>query len=497
MLTRLKVSGFKNLVDIDVRFGPFTCIAGANGVGKSNLFDAIRFLSALADQPLVDAALSVRDEGGRTGDVRDLFHRSGTTAATEMSFDVEMIIPAEGVDDLGQPARATITFLSYSITLAYRQDDQTRPLGALELVREELSHINISDAKEHLLFPHSASWRKFLLSGRRTYPFISTARDGNQVIIKVHQDGGISGRIRSFLAKNLSRTIISASNDAESPTKLLARREMQSWRLLQLEPSSMRKPDNFSAPTHIETDGSHIASTLDYLASLHSNTNYTGSWNAGNQIYDQLSNRLANLISDIRSIKVERDEQRGLLTLFATGHDKTTHPAKSLSDGTLRFLALAILSLDPRQQGVICLEEPENGIHPERITAMLRLLQDIAVDTSLPIGEGNPLRQVIINTHSPAVVQQVSEDSLVVARQRSLLRDEQIVHAVSFAGLPGTWRTQATNIAPASLGELLAYLNPVAAPTEEADDNISPSKATPRVIDRPDIQRFFPIEDAE
>lgn len=50
MLTRLKVSGFKNLVDVDVRFGPFTCVAGANGVGKSNLFDAIRFLSAIAQR---------------------------------------------------------------------------------------------------------------------------------------------------------------------------------------------------------------------------------------------------------------------------------------------------------------------------------------------------------------------------------------------------------------------------------------------------------------
>jgi len=34
MLTRLIVSGFKNLVDVDVRFGPFTRVAGANGVGK-------------------------------------------------------------------------------------------------------------------------------------------------------------------------------------------------------------------------------------------------------------------------------------------------------------------------------------------------------------------------------------------------------------------------------------------------------------------------------
>jgi AAA15 family ATPase/GTPase len=64
MLTRLKVNGFKNLVDIDVALGPFTCIAGANGVGKSNLFDAITFLSALAEKPLMEAALSVRSEGG-------------------------------------------------------------------------------------------------------------------------------------------------------------------------------------------------------------------------------------------------------------------------------------------------------------------------------------------------------------------------------------------------------------------------------------------------
>ena len=52
MLTRLHVKGFKNLVDTEVHFGPFTCIAGANAVGKSNLFDAIRFLSLLASGKL-------------------------------------------------------------------------------------------------------------------------------------------------------------------------------------------------------------------------------------------------------------------------------------------------------------------------------------------------------------------------------------------------------------------------------------------------------------
>lgn len=55
MLTRMKITGFKNLVDVDVRFGPFTCIAGVNWVGKLNLFDAIMFMSALADKPLLAA----------------------------------------------------------------------------------------------------------------------------------------------------------------------------------------------------------------------------------------------------------------------------------------------------------------------------------------------------------------------------------------------------------------------------------------------------------
>ena len=50
MLKRLKVKNFKNLVDLDVRFGPFTCIAGENGSGKSNRFDAIKFLGALAEK---------------------------------------------------------------------------------------------------------------------------------------------------------------------------------------------------------------------------------------------------------------------------------------------------------------------------------------------------------------------------------------------------------------------------------------------------------------
>lgn len=503
MLTRLKVSGFKNLVDVDVRFGPFTCVAGANGVGKSNLFDAIRFLSALADRTLMDAALSVRDEGGRTTDVRSLFHRVGDDYAKQISFEAEMIIPREGFDDLGQKAKASITFLRYTVVLAYRTDDSFRSPGSLELIKEELVHINIGDAARHLLFPHKATtWRRSAVSGERRVPyFISTEGEGANRVIKLHQDGGSSGRPLSRSAANLPRTVLSVTNAAESPTALLARREMQSWRLLQLEPSSLRKPDEFTAPLQLGADGSHLPATLYHLARsnhVYAENGATAS-EAEAQIYAQVANRLSELIDDVYQISIDRDERRELLTLLVTDRSGTAYPARALSDGTLRFLALAVLALEPETQGLLCLEEPENGIHPERVPAMLKLLQDIATNVNDPVGPDNPLRQIIINTHSPSVVIQVPEDSLIVAELKETVREGRRFKSVHFSGLPDTWRQKAPEAGhPISKGKLLAYLNPIIAePVEHNGTAPRPARPARRVIDRPDLQQLvFPFHNS-
>lgn len=497
MLTRLKVSGFKNLVDVDIRFGPVTCIAGANGVGKSNLFDAITFLSALADRPLVDAALSVRDEGGRTADVRSLFHRAGNHQADTMSFEAEIIIPTEGWDDLGQRAEAKITFLRYGLELAYRASDGIRSLGSLEILREQLEHINIGDARENLPFPHSRGWRTSAVKGRRAGgSFISTEAEAAHRTIKLHQDGG-SGRPKSYLAASLPRTVLSATNAAESPTALLARNEMRSWRLLQLEPSALRTSDLFTAPWHLAADGSHLAATLYHLAGSHDG-NPNGHQPNGAQALDQdvyarVANRLADLITDVRGVEVVRDDTRELLTLHMTDRYGTSYPARALSDGTLRFLALAVLDLDPDGPGLLCLEEPENGIHPERIPAMLELLSSLAVDANLPIGPDNPLRQVIINTHSPAVVGQVRDDDLLWAVATEAASNGSRFSQVRFRWLNGTWRAKAdTDMRKVvAKGDLLAYLSPFLPPDPEV--NTAPAshtrERTPgRVVDRPDIQ---------
>ena len=497
MILQLKVNGFKNLMDVDVRFGPFTCVAGANGVGKSNLFDAIRFLSLLANKTLTEAALSVRAEGGSASDLRSLFHRVGDRYEDRMSFEAEMIVPAKAVDDLGQTGEASITILRYLLELGYRQDARnSTSLGSLEILKEELSHIKKGEAGKHLMFPHSRKeWRDGVVLGARRSPFISTEGEGEARVIKLHQDrsgaGRGGGRTLARSAANLPRTVLSVANAAESPTVLCARREMESWRILQLEPSALRKPDEINASPHLSINGAHLPASLYRLA-------HTAVVNSKDQkpvidpdfVYSKVANRLTTLIGDVHKVWVDRDDKRETLTLQVTGIDGTGHPARSLSDGTLRFLALSVIELDVTAQGLVCLEEPENGIHPERIPAMLHLLQDIATDPDEPVDETNPLRQVIVNTHSPAVVSEVSDDSLLVAETREDFRDGKRFKGVSFSCLSDTWRTKAPEKPSiVSKGKLMAYLNPASPPKPKEERRLR------RVVDRDDLQMLIPLRE--
>ena len=91
------------------------------------------------------------------------------------------------------------------------------------------------------------------------------------------------------------------------------------------------------------------------------------------------------------------DDVRQLFSLELEEPGGVRLRANSISDGTLRFLALPAIA-EAADAGVYCMEEPENGIHPERLErleAMNRLLHDIAVDPDEPVATDNPLRQVV------------------------------------------------------------------------------------------------------
>ena len=406
MLTRIEVDGFKNLVDFSLDLGPYTCIAGVNGVGKSNIFDAIRFLSLLTDHTINQSALLIRSSGQDTGETGDLFFSADGDTMSRIAFAAEMIVDRRVVDDFGRPGDPSSTFLRYEV--AFRREPPSPsagPLGGLVLEREELRHIPSGQAGERLRFPHAK--RDFLSSviynKRRGSGYISTVGDGKSqpATIVIHQDGGSSGRARSAApAERAPRTIIGTENTAATPTILAARREMQRWRILSLEPSAMRRPDKFTEEPGITADGGHIPVTLHHLAKQASTSE------TADDLPDDILSRIASTLRPRAGTSGSGGERRCPPALFAgTRRTRRRTPPRQLHfDGTLRFLALTAIA-EAADAGVYCMEEPENGIHPERLEAMNRLLHDIAVDPDEPVATDNPLRQVIVATHSPYFVQ--------------------------------------------------------------------------------------------
>jgi predicted ATPase len=461
MLTRLEVHGFKNLLNFSVDFGPFTCIAGPNGVGKSNIFDAIKFLSLLADYPIMEAALKVRgEETEKTSksenvfwEPKDIFWTDGEHLIEEVNLAAEMIVEKEVQDDFGRPAEATSTFLRYEVKIGYEPPPESAGFGRLKLLSEQLGYITQTDAPNRLRFEHSASnFRGHIIRNkRRGSDYISTERapDG-QTEILVHQDGGSRGQPQKAPAASAPRTIVGTSNTSTTPTVLAARREMQRWRFLALEPSAMRESDRFYTEPYVTSSGGHLPATLNRLRRSSDE----------DRVYSRITARLSEILP-VKAVRVNVDEVRQLLTLEVKERSGVFLPARSLSDGTLRFLTLCILAQDPEFKGLLCMEEPENGIHPARLNSMVKLLHNLAVDPGTPPGPDNPLRQVITATHSPAFVQLQNRNDLLHAEvtkiQNPLSTNGRPVFTIRCRPLSGTLRSETEpSIGEASIVEYLS-----------------------------------------
>lgn len=312
MLTRLEVDGFKNFLDFSVDFGPFTCIAGRNGVGKSNIFDVIQFLSLLADNTLMEAALSVRDTEPETADLRELFWTDGKRRADSFHIAAEMIVDKENSDDFGRLAEASSTYLRYEVQVGYEEATHRGTLGRLVLEAEDLNYITEGAASRKLKFPHSAkNFRRYTIDNKRRTKtgYISTEKSVQQEAeILIHQEGH-QGRPQRAPARSAPRTIVATANTSTTPTILAARREMQNWRLLALEPSSMRKTDRFQSPSQVNSSGEHLPSTLFRLT-----TEEMGENGNSEQVSARVANRLSELVG-VPKVEVAVDEVRQLLSL--------------------------------------------------------------------------------------------------------------------------------------------------------------------------------------
>lgn len=134
---------------------------------------------------------------------------------------------------------------------------------------------------------------------------------------------------------------------------------------------------------------------------------------------DRILKEMCSLYEDIEAIEVVIEG--GAVQLFLREGD-TTHPATSLSDGTLRYLCLLVILCHPNPPPLICLEEPELGLHPDLLPGLADLIR-----------EASNRSQLIVTTHSDVLVDKFTDtpDCVVVCEKqeqqsqfRRLISDE-------------------------------------------------------------------------
>ncbi|MDI1290945.1 MAG: AAA family ATPase, partial [bacterium] len=286
--------------------------------------------------------------------------------------------------------------------------------------------------------------RAYLRYGRRA-PFLSNQQEGANSVFSIHQDGR-SGRTKP--AHAAGATILSSIRSSEEFPHLYAlAQELASWRFLHLDPAALRGASSTVARDELDADGRNLPTVLNRLRAE------TATATRPQGVLAEISADLASMISGVLGIEVQEDPRAREVRIDLKMEGKEVFPSRVVSDGTLRVLGLLTVLHDPRRRGLLCYEEPENGIHPGRLKHLVRLLQESVTDPSQKDASSEePLSQVLMNSHSPVVL-----GSLLKLAPETLLFADRASIAGNGAG-PAASRTRIRPIHLEEQGRLLEPL---------------------------------------
>jgi predicted ATPase len=435
MITQIEIDGFKTFKDFKVELSPFQVIVGANGSGKSNLFDALQLLERLAEMNVREAFQSLR------GEADEVFMNSTAKNPTrKIRIAVEMFVNPTVKDSLGREEILQTRRLRYEVEVERGVDEHN--FGNLEVTFESLTPIHpIKDKWSQTYIPSLLEDSLITESPKEVFMFsrlvsLSSSSDlfpNHTFVMNFHADGrGIETSLEV-----VNGTALRGVTNTEYPHVFAAGEELRSLQFFHFNPTALRQPSSTRSPQTLASDGKNIASTLFRMQK------------EDRFALGYVSRDMANLVPGILKIRIERDKIGDRYMIYAEMTDKRVFSSQVLSDGTLRLLALATLKNDPQFHGILCLEEPENGVSPLHMETMARLLRKMATDVQDAKNLKGPLRQVLITTHSPLFISQ-----------------PDVIGALLLAFVPTHIRENAspmrvTRMAPVMTSEALSHLENV------------------------------------
>jgi len=392
MLTRIEIDGFKTFEAFGLDLEPLTAIVGPNASGKSNLFDALRFLSLLAQHDIRTAMQDLR------GEPEELFRRTSGGCSGRMSFALEVFLGADGVDAFGTEFKTPARRLRYELELALTQTADGVARGIF-VHREDCRPILQKD--ERSTFIRAMKFSR----NARVNPFIQVADSGDAILVR--QDGRQKhGRPMRLSLREAPRTALSTVTTAEFPHLYALRQVLAGVRFLEINPrAASGANDRFEAHA-LRPDASNLAAVLAHLKET------TADKHRPDGVLADIAADLTSLIPSVRRLQIRDDPNQRQYSFSLQFEGDLVFSSRVISDGTLRLLALLTVLNDPDRQGTLCFEEPENGVHEGRVPMLVEFLRDAAQVSDSP---GSRSFQVLLNTHSPKVMSALRDHEIVAA----------------------------------------------------------------------------------
>ncbi|HXX24881.1 MAG TPA: AAA family ATPase [Terriglobia bacterium] len=364
MFDYIKIEGFRSFKKVELEMPRLAVLIGPNGGGKSNFVDLLMLMA----------------EAGRGRFSNGVSKRNGFLNIA-FGFDPSQEVRVElRFKEALHPWKVTLDGGDEKLDVRFRVSAQN--YGFIARITEEL--VRQESTKRPSLCADMVS------RGPAGAVFRATNEAG-EVVAEEHR--GV----------NFAELVISDVKDpVKYPAASVVLKELEGWtfyRDIDVGPESrVRQPSLIREGIQLLPDGTNLSSVLHEIQQK-----YPDAW-------DEILEILKTAYPDFLKLSVPAGGGDGNVHLrwFEHPYEKLGLTANLLSDGTLKLLCLIAILKSPNPPPLICIDEPELGLHPDWIELVAELLQDAAVRT-----------QVIVATHSPHIVAKLDPDQVIVTEKEN------------------------------------------------------------------------------
>lgn len=300
----IRLKNFKAFKDAEFKDLPSFCIlVGANGTGKSTIFNVFSFLR---DALTANVTTALRDLGGNRG-FREVRSRN-----VEGPIEIELKFRLEPDSPLA----------SYFLQIGEEN-------GKAVVEREILKADSGSRGKSGHILEFSM--------GKGT---VAAGVEG-------------TGREEQTLKSPDILAVKGLAQFTKFPAVVALGNLIESWHVSDFHISSVRSEQEAGYAEHLSREGENLSLVIQYLYNHHP------------KVFEKIINLMKSRVPGLTNVDSKTTEEGRVLLKFQDGEFEDPFLARFVSDGTIKMLAFLTLLYDPEPHPLLCVEEPENQLYPK------------------------------------------------------------------------------------------------------------------------------------